>query len=70
MKKNTTLNKLMDGPPKWTNDAFSKEVGVTSSYISQIRNGRPCSFKLAKKISLFFNGKITIEELQEGFSNN
>lgn len=62
----TTLDKLMDGPPKWTNDAFGAEMGVTGSYISQIRHGRHCSYSLAKRISVFFDGKITVEELQEG----
>ena len=62
----TTLDKLMAGPPKWTNDAFAEIMDVTGPYISQIRHGRHCSYNLAKQISAFFDGRVTIEELQEG----
>jgi len=62
----TTLDKLLDGPPKWTNDAFGGIMGITGPYVSQIRNGRHCSYKLAKRIASFFDGKISIEELQDG----
>jgi len=62
----TTLDKLLDGPPRWTNDAFGNIMGVSGPYISQIRNGRSCSYKLAKRISAFFDGKIAVEQLQEG----
>ncbi len=73
IKEIITLDKLMDGPPKWTNDAFGGKMGVTGSYMSQIRNGRHCGYELAKQISIFFDGKITVSQLQEGnqtFQNN
>lgn len=67
-KKITTLDKLMQGPPKWTNDALGIEMGITGPYISQLRHGRHCSYGLAKRISAFFEGKVTVKELQEGNS--
>ena len=69
-KKSITLDKLMKGPPKWTNDALADLMGVTGSYMSQLRHGRPCGFELAKRISSFFKDKITAGQLQEGFPTN
>lgn len=65
MQKNSTpLDRIMKGPPKWTNEALANEVGKDPTYISQVRNGRKCSETLAKLISHFFNGEITPDEIQ------
>ena len=64
MQNSTPLDKLMKGPPKWTNEALGKEIGKDPSYISEVRNGRKCSDTLAMLISLFFDSKITQDEIQ------
>ncbi len=57
------LNVWMNGPPKWTNEAMGSSLEIDPSYISQIRNGRIPSVSLAKKISEFTNGSVSVAEL-------
>ena len=53
----------MDGPPTWKNKDMGKALGIDPTYISQVRNGRIPSVSLAKKISEFTNGEVTVSEL-------
>ena len=57
------LNDWMNGPPKWTNEAMGKAVGVDPSWISQVRNGQVPSLGLARRISEFTKGEVAITEL-------
>ncbi len=63
-KQSTPLDKIMKGPPRWTNEALALELGKDPSYISEVRNGRRCSDTLAKLISIFFGREITQDQIQ------
>ena len=57
------LNSWMNGPPKWTNEAMGSSLEIDPSYMSQIRHGRIPSVSLAKKISKFTKGEVSVTEL-------
>lgn len=46
--------------------AFSRITGISVATISNVYNGRPVSFRIAKKICKHCNGDLTLQEFGYG----